>query len=162
MSVSLSTMKLPCEGFSLEFGPRSVLMFMWMAQARRSLSWVGVVWELGEPPAELVRNERRLGTAVVERVARQLAAAFPSEGIAAQLRAERPHLEALVAEMGATRDQVLAALAELRLPHLPSLEEVRAYAERTLAETPSLDQIAERARQLVLEAVCDRLALQPA
>ena len=30
------------------------------------------------------------------------------------------------------------------------------------AETPSLDQIAERARQLVLEAVCDRLALQPA
>ena len=38
--------------------------------------------------------------------------------------------------------------------------EVRQYAERTLARTPSLDQIAERARQLVVEAVCAHLAEQ--
>jgi stearoyl-CoA desaturase (Delta-9 desaturase) len=128
----------------------------------KALSWAGLVWELGEPPVDVVRNERRLGTAVVERVARQLAATFPVERIAAQVRAAMdagPHpVDDLLANFEAARAQALAAVAELRLPHLPTPEEVRAYAERTLAETPSLDQIAERARQLVLEAVCVRLS----
>ena len=131
----------------------------------KALSWVGIVWELGEPPADVVRNERRLGTAVVEKVARQLAAAFPAEGIAAQVRASlepTPYLDELIADFHAARAHALARLSELRLPHLPTLEEVRACAERTLADTPSLDQIAERARHLLLEAVCARLAAEPA
>ena len=91
----------------------------------KALSWAGIVWELGEPPVEVVRNERRLGTAVVEKVARQLAAAFP---------------------------------VDLHLPELPTLDDVRQFAERTLARTPSLDQIAERARELILAAVAERLS----
>jgi stearoyl-CoA desaturase (Delta-9 desaturase) len=131
----------------------------------KALSWVGIVWELGEPPADVVANERKLGTAVVEKVARQLAAAFPAERIAAQLRSAldaTPQLDQLIAEFQAARAQALASLSEWSLPHLPTLEEVRAYAERTLADTPSLDQIAERARLLVLEAVCTRLVEEPA
>jgi stearoyl-CoA desaturase (Delta-9 desaturase) len=128
-------------------------------------SWFGLVWELGEPPVDVVRNERRLGTAVVEKVARQLAASFPVERMATQARAalaEAPHqLDELAASFQAARAQAVATLAELRLPQLPTYDEVRAYAERTLADSPSLDQIAERARQLVLEAVCSRLVAEP-
>ena len=50
---------------------------------------------------------------------------------------------------------------DIELPHVPTLDEVRRYAERTLAQTPSLDQIAERARQLVMEAVAVRLVQHP-
>jgi stearoyl-CoA desaturase (delta-9 desaturase) len=129
----------------------------------KALSWVGVVWELGEPPAEVVNNERRLGAAVVEKVARQLAAAFPADRIAAQVHAalaHAPHLEDVRAALRSAQSQAAAALANVHLPELPSVDEVRQYAERTLARTPSLDQIAERARQLVIEAVADRLAAQ--
>ena len=129
----------------------------------KALSWVGIVWELGEPPAEVVNNERRLGAAVVEKVARQLAAAFPADRIAAQVHAalaHAPHLEDVRAALRSAQSQAAAALANVHLPELPSVDEVRQYAERTLARTPSLDQIAERARQLVVEAVADRLAAQ--
>jgi stearoyl-CoA desaturase (delta-9 desaturase) len=128
----------------------------------KALSWVGVVWELGAPPAEVVRNEHRLGAAVSERVARQLAAAFPVERITAQVRAalEVDHAAELRAALASAQSQAVALLAELRIPELPTLEEVRQYAERTLARTPSLDAIAARARQIVLESVCQRLALE--
>jgi len=135
--------------------------------ALKAMSWVGLVWELGEPPAEVVNNERKLGTAVVEKVARQLAAAFPADRIAAQAHAalaHAPQLEDVRAALRSAHSQAATALANVHLPELPTLEEVRQYAERTLARTPSLDQIAERARQLVLEAVAAHLAerLSPA
>ncbi|HEX6745778.1 MAG TPA: fatty acid desaturase, partial [Longimicrobium sp.] len=131
--------------------------------ALKMLSWAGLVWELGEPPAEVVRNERRLGAAVVEKVAHQLAAAFPADRIAAQVHAalaHAPQLEDVRAALRSAHTHAAAALATVHLPELPTLDEVRQYAERTLARTPSLDQIAERARQIVLEAVCVRLAEQ--
>jgi len=133
----------------------------------KALSWVGIVWELGEPPVEVVRNERRLGAAAVEKVARQLAAAFPADRIAAQVHAAlagAPQLDDVRAALRNAQTHASAALAGVHLPELPTFEEVRQYAERTLARTPSLDQIAERARQLVVEAVCARLAerLSPA
>lgn len=127
----------------------------------KALSWVGIVWELGEPPAEVVNNERRLGAAVVEKVARQLAASFPAERIAAQVHAalgHAPHLEDVRIALRNAQTQASTALAGVHLPHLPTLDEVRQYAERTLARTPSIDQIAERARQLVVEAVYASLA----
>ncbi|HEX8394723.1 MAG TPA: acyl-CoA desaturase [Longimicrobium sp.] len=129
----------------------------------RALAWTGVVWELGEPPAEVIRNERRLGAAVVEKVARQLAASFPVDGIVAQAHAAlaaAPHPEDLRAALRSAQLQAATALAAVHLPHIPTVDEVRQYAERTLARTPSMDQIAERARQLVVEAVCVRLAEQ--
>lgn len=130
--------------------------------ALKALSWTGVVWELGAPPAEVVLNERRLGAAMVEKVARQLAAAFPADAIAAQVRAtSAPHLEDVRTALRSAQSHAAAALAAVHLPELPSLDEVRQYAERTLARTPSLDQVAERARQLVIEAVCARLIEQP-
>lgn len=132
--------------------------------ALKALSWVGLVWELGEPPADVVANERRLGAKVVEKVARQLAASFPADRIAAQAAAAlaaRPDWDELQARLQGAGAHAAAVLARIELPHVPTLDEVRRYAERTLAQTPSLDAIAERARQLVMEAVAVRLVQHP-
>jgi stearoyl-CoA desaturase (Delta-9 desaturase) len=129
----------------------------------RVASWFRLVWDLGEPPADLVRNERPVGRAVVERVARQLAAHFPTETIAAQIRdqlAHSPRLEEFRRRAQSARAQAAQALAELHLPHVPSMEEIRQRARQTLADSPSLDEIASRARELVLEHVS--LSLLPA
>jgi hypothetical protein len=40
---------------------------------------------------------------------------------------------------------------------MPSLEQVRRLAEQRLARTPSLDDIARRTRQVLLEAITARL-----
>ena len=96
-------------------------------------------------------------------MARQLAASFPADRIAAQaaaVLASRPDFHELEAMLRSAGAQAAAVLARIELPHVPTLDEVRRCAERTLAQTPSLDQIAERARQLVMEAVAIRLLEQ--
>jgi stearoyl-CoA desaturase (delta-9 desaturase) len=55
------------------------------------------------------------------------------------------------------RGHAEAFLAEIHLPHLPSVEEIRGFAEQRLARTVSLDDIARRTRQLLLEATAARL-----
>ena len=127
------------------------------------LSWTRVVWELAEPPAELVRGERRLGRAVVEKVARQLAGSFPTERISAQLHeawAHTPTLEELRARAQAAGGSAAAAMASLSLPHLPHVptaEELRQRAQEMFAHTPSLDEIVARARELILQDVSRQL-----
>lgn len=125
------------------------------------LSWFRIVWDLGEPPPEVVRNERPLGRKVVERAAAQIAHTFPVERIAEQVRAAWENtptweeLKARVREAGAQAEAKLAALHLPQLPHLPSLDECRRRAEELFAQAPtvSLDEIAGRARQLLAEAV---------
>jgi stearoyl-CoA desaturase (delta-9 desaturase) len=55
------------------------------------------------------------------------------------------------------RGHAEAFLAEIHLPHMPSVEEIRGYAEQHLARTVSLDEIARRTRQVLLETVAVRL-----
>ena len=125
----------------------------------KALSWARLVWDLGEPPADLVHGERRLGRAVVEKVARQLAASFPLEQIVERARAavaESPSLEEMRARIAAGQaraEQLVAELRRMELPHLPTAEEIRSRAEQVLAATPSLDEIVERTRELLLEVV---------
>ena len=104
----------------------------------KALSWTGLVWELGEPPADLVRNERPVGRAVVEKVARQLAASFHTDDLAARFRTARGQLE--------------AALAQHPLPAIPTLAELKARAEAMYARSPSMDEIVARARELLVQA----------
>jgi stearoyl-CoA desaturase (Delta-9 desaturase) len=123
-------------------------------------SWAGLVWELGEPPREVVTNERRPGRAVIEKVARQLAASFPVAAIAARVQeswAHSPSLAELRERMAAGQVRVEELLAEVHLPHLPTMAQIRSRAEEMYAATPSLDEVAERARELILHAVSDEL-----
>ncbi len=124
------------------------------------MSWLRLVWDLGAPPEDVVKNERPLGRAVIEKVARQLAASFPVEEYAARAReawANSPRAQELTARARAAREGIGAALADVHLPHLPTREELRRRAEEMYARSPSLDDIAARARELLAEAVQSRL-----
>ena len=128
-----------------------------------ALSWTGLVWNLKSPPPEVLRNEQRLGARVVNRAAAQLAAHFNTDWIAGAIAAalERPQLAALEERLAATRERATEVLASLHLPHLPTREEILAKARHTLANTPSLDEIVDRAHGLVLDAVGARLRAAP-
>ena len=135
--------------------------------ALRALSWTRVVWDLNEPPEAIVRNEKKLGRGVIEKTARHLAASFPVEAIAAQVRdawAHTPTFAELAERARTARSQAESALAELHLPHLPhvpSLDELRERAEEMYASTPSIDDIVARAREIILQNVAARLLPAP-
>ncbi len=117
----------------------------------RAMSWAGLVWDLGAPPEEVVRNERPVGKAVLEKVARQLAASFNVEQMVADARA---HAGDAIAHM---RGQMHDAMSHVHWPTFPTRDELKARAQAMLPTTPSLDAIAERAHELLAERVAERL-----
>ena len=143
----------------------------------KALSWTRLVWDLRAPPAKVVANEQPLGRKTVERVAQQVAASFPIDRLAAQAREaweSIPSLQELtvraqgLAEHAPTREEMRARLQELREeaaeriqaiphPHLPTVEHLRARAGEMFADSPSLGEVAERARQLIALAVSARV-----
>jgi stearoyl-CoA desaturase (Delta-9 desaturase) len=128
----------------------------------KAMSWAGLVWDLGEPPAEVVRNERRVGTAVLEKVARQLAEHWPSGAFAAQVAHAReqfdthPRVIELRARLAEGQARAEEAWHEFQqhlphLPHLPTAAEIRARALQMYADSPSTDEIVARARAVIAE-----------
>ena len=126
------------------------------------MSWVGLVWDLGEPPAEVVRNERRIGTAVLEKVSRQMADHFASgrmSALATQARGAfdaHPKVIELRERLVAKQARAEEAWHELQLqlphlPHLPTAAEIRARVLELYADSPSTDEIVARVRQMVAE-----------
>src|SRR3954469_10148223 len=70
--------------------------------ALKAMSWLGLVWDLGEPPVEVVRNERPLARSMIERIARQLAESHTGDVSLERMRAR----------------------AKSMIPHTPSLDEI--------------------------------------
>ncbi len=126
----------------------------------KALSWCGVVWDLKSPPQQVLRNEYRLGTHVINRAAEELAARFDSEKIALAitLALHRPDLSALREALVRARDGAAEMLPTLHLPHLPDREEFLAEAKAMFARTKSLDGIVDRAYELLLASVSMHLA----
>jgi stearoyl-CoA desaturase (delta-9 desaturase) len=110
------------------------------------LAGLGIVRDLKAPPASVLRNEQRLGTRIVDRVAGQLAARFDSERIA---RA--------IAEIDG---QATETPANLPLPHLPSRAELLTQAKAMFAKTASLERIVDRGQELLLASVGRHLAVR--
>jgi stearoyl-CoA desaturase (delta-9 desaturase) len=126
----------------------------------KGLSWLRLVWDLREPPAAIVRGEGPVGRKVVEKVARDLAASIPVEAIVARIREgweESHRLEDLSAVARRARDQLEELLSEVSLAHLPTIPELRERAEEMFQESPSLDEIVNRAHELLQRAVESRL-----
>lgn len=134
--------------------------------ALKAMSWVGLVWDLGEPPREVVRNERRVGAQVLERVSRQMAeqfAATRAETAAAVLSMREqfdahPQIIELRRRLNAGHARAEEAWHELQehlpaLPHLPSVAEIRTCVLQAYADSPSTDEIVRRVRQLVAEGM---------
>jgi stearoyl-CoA desaturase (delta-9 desaturase) len=125
-----------------------------------ALARLGIVWDLKTPPAQVFRNEQRLGTKVVHRAAEQLAARFNAERIAAAVTTalQGPELAAFRAGLARAQHRAADLLASLHMPHVPSREELLAEARAMFAKTPSLDDIVDRAHDILLASVASRLA----
>ncbi|MDT8341549.1 MAG: fatty acid desaturase [Longimicrobiales bacterium] len=131
------------------------------------LSWVGVVRDLRAPPQEVVENVRPLGRRTVESVAIQVAATVPVRSMVDELRErwdQLPDLQEIRATAHRKRDEaearLVAYLESLSHLDLPTVDDMRARVRQMYDDTPSLDEIAERARELVVEALSAHL-LEP-
>lgn len=127
----------------------------------RGLAALGIVWNLREPPAEVVEGKRRLSRKAIDRAARRLVAGMAVDRIAEQVRrawGHAPGNEDLRAGGERVRARIAEALEEIPHTSLPSIEELRRRASELAPRTPSLDDVAARARELVIEAVSRRLA----
>jgi stearoyl-CoA desaturase (delta-9 desaturase) len=129
----------------------------------KALSWTGLIWDLRAPPEAIMRGEKPVGRKVVEKVAGELAATFKVESYADRVReawAESHKVEDLTEFARKARGQLEERLAEMSLPHLPTIPEIREKAEEMFSETPSLDAIVNRAHELlalaVAQHVCDQ------
>ena len=129
----------------------------------KALSLVGIVWDLRSPPAEVLRNEQRLGSRVVNRAAEQLVARFNPERIALTVSSalHSSELSALRDALGQARCQSSEELALLQ-SRMPSRDEVLAHAQIMFVRTRSLDDIVDRAHQLLFKAVGSQLTASPA
>jgi stearoyl-CoA desaturase (delta-9 desaturase) len=126
----------------------------------KAMSWLGLVWELRAPPKAILKGERPVGRKVLEKVAGELAGSFSIDSYVAQVReawAESHTLEDLAELARRARSQVEERLAELSLPHLPTIPELREKAEEMFSETPSLDAIVNRAHEMLAMAVAAHL-----
>lgn len=125
----------------------------------------GWVRDLKGPSAEVLRGEKSLPRPAVEREAHQLLAGFSIEEITARIReswAEHsPSLEQIRERAHDARAAIEARLHEIHLPSLPTMDELRSLVRDRFKLTPSLDEIAARARQLMIAAVTVEL-LKPA
>ena len=139
----------------------------------RAMSAVGLVWDLRLPSGRAIQYGEKLTPAVVEKAAGQLAASFPVEGIAADLRArlaeKRGHVQHELAELIDRWHRQLDEKVEhlrhdldelfhaIHVPAMPTMAELREKAAGMFAQTPNLNDIAERTRQILIDGVRDEL-----
>jgi stearoyl-CoA desaturase (Delta-9 desaturase) len=125
------------------------------------LERLGLVWNLKRPTAEVMQNQHRLGSRVISRAASQVAESFYPERIAAAVAAALGNsgLADLRARLSQAQPFVARdVFSEFNLPHIPTKAEIVGRARSLLANSPSMEDIAARAHELLLEAVGARLA----
>ena len=130
----------------------------------RLLAVTGLIWDLKVPPLPVVRGERRLSHKLLEKVATQLAGNYCVERISNQIRetwSHAPSLDDVRERCRQAWSHGQSAVAQAHLPALPTLEELKKRAQDIFPQTPVLDQIVERARQMLARDVCDRLFERP-
>jgi stearoyl-CoA desaturase (Delta-9 desaturase) len=124
------------------------------------LSWLGIVWNLKTPPEAVLRNVHRLGSRAINRAAQQLAARFHSERIALAIAAELegPILSHLRETVVDARLWMTEVLANVHPSQMPTRDEFLAEAMAMFAKTRSLDDIVDRAYELLFVSVETHLA----
>ncbi len=146
----------------------------------KTLSAAGLVWDLRSPPARVVAGEQRLQRAVVERAASQLAASFHVEHIAAELHdllaEKRARLTASIDDLHddlagilddwrhrldekveAARLELHELIGSVQLGAMPSMTDLSARADAMFARSPSMNEIVERARQMLIDDLLEAL-----
>jgi stearoyl-CoA desaturase (delta-9 desaturase) len=125
----------------------------------KALSWLGIVWGLKTPTEQVMRNEQRLGARTINRAAEQLATRFNPERIALAIASalHSSELSALRETLNQARYHIADVLPTLHLNRMPTRNELMAQAQAMFARTRSLDEIVDRAHQLLLRSVGSQL-----
>lgn len=125
----------------------------------KALSWVGVIWDMRSPPEQILRNEQKLGVMVINRSAEQLASHFNADGIAQSIASalQGPELAALREKLSRAHDRTAEVLATMHLPNMPTREEIASKAKAMFTKTRSMEEISDRAYELLLAAVGPKL-----
>lgn len=129
---------------------------------------MGLVRDLRKPPKEVVENVRPVGRKVAENVAVQVAATVSVRSVIEELKShwDQERFDELRALARQKRDDAEARLHEwiesvqAHGPVLPTTEELRERARQMFADSPSLDDIARRAREMTLEPVAAHLLME--
>jgi len=125
----------------------------------KALSLTGIIWDLKSPSEQVLRNKQRLGSRVVNRAAEQLVKRFNPERIALAVSSalHSSELAALRETLSQARCQTAEVLASLYPTRVPTRDELLAQAQAMFARTRSLDEIVDRAYQLLLGSVGSQL-----
>jgi stearoyl-CoA desaturase (delta-9 desaturase) len=126
----------------------------------KTLAAVGLIRDLRVPPDHVVRGDQPLRPAVVEKAASLLAASFPIERIAADVRAQlagriedwRQRFDGRVAMVRRDLEELVRTVQQ---PPMPTLSDLHARAADLFARSSSMNDIVGRARQKLIESVCE-------
>ena len=143
---------------------------------RRLLKWFrsdgrDLPWRRTRDPYRVLVSEFMLQQTQVSRVSEfypRFLDRFPTIESLAAARPKRVreawddshHFEDRAERARRARAQAEARIAELSLPHLPTIPELRERAEEMFQESPSLDEIVNRAHELLAQAVAAYLCEQ--
>ena len=124
------------------------------------LSWTGIVWDMKTPPLAVRRNLQRLGSRVIERSAAQLASSFNPDLIVRSIMTTiaGPSIVTLQEKLAEAQHRAADVLATWHLPHMPTRQELLARATSMFAETPSMEDIVNRAHAVILDHIGTRLS----
>lgn len=125
-----------------------------------TLEKLGVVWDVQRPPATVLSGEKRTPNAIIDKTAGHIVAAFPVDRLVAQVREaweQSTHWEEFKTRARQAANDAESHLKSVELPHLPSLDDMRAKAHAKFANTPSLEVAVQRARERLVQAVGERL-----
>jgi stearoyl-CoA desaturase (Delta-9 desaturase) len=124
------------------------------------LERLGLVWNLKRPTDEVLQNQHKLGTRVISRAASLVAESYYPERIAAAVAAALGNSGLAELRTRLTNAQPFAAMdvfSEFNLAHIPTRAEIVGRARSLLANSPSMEDIAARAHEMLLEAIGARL-----
>src|ERR1700684_1883626 len=124
------------------------------------LERLGLVWNLKRPTDEVLQNQHKLGSRVISRAASLVAESYSPERIAAAVASALGNSGLADLRARLSQAQSFAAMdvfSEYNLPHIPTKAEIVSRARTLLANSPSMEDIAARAHELLLEAIVARL-----
>ena len=124
------------------------------------LERLGLIWNLKRPTAEVMQNQHKLGSRVIGRAAALVADSYYPERIAAAVAAALGNSGLADLRARLTQAQpfaVMEVFSEFNLPHIPTKAEIVGRARALLANSPSMEDIAAKAHELLLEAIGARL-----
>lgn len=128
-----------------------------------TLEKLGLAWDVQRPPKSVLRNEKKITHAIIEKTAGHIAAGFSTDKLAEQVRTalmqQGAQWDELVQRARRAVAEAETHLKSIELPQLPSLDEMRLAARRKFANVPSLEEAIARARLRLHEAVSARLVL---